>query len=585
MTSTVTHLPHSRSHDAAPRARRAVGRRVGLAALVGFMLLLARAWPRARWPDVWGEDGTEFLRGYFEHGAAFVLEPVAGYLIIVPKLITLAAVRVGLSVYPEVSIALAWIATVAIACIVATATVLLRGGLLLAVACLLVPSDTEVFGLPLYVLWWTAIPLFLLVLWDPADSGWRYRAGLLVTGALSSPMGLAVLPLLWLRAWLLPARPIERRLALLATACVGVQLWMLLHSRDAVASGLERLHWSSLVAIPSKFVGAWAIGNLLPASAAPFAPVALLGATLALVALVVAGLRADPRNPVTWGLVALWGLTVAMSVSRVVAAVLDPVTAGPRYFFFPFLLASWLLLLQLALGSPAAWIRAASWGVLAIAAANAWPVLTRTHDTLNWRTNVGTCAQFDQHLLPVHRGGSATDVWFLKLSGEQCREALSADLWARRHRLRSYPLQYAGEASSGVQAPRLAGTSALVRNDGWTGIDFESAFTGRVSMGAGLRIFGSLRTGASDAGSITLRLRRGDQVWYRTEPVARLQRIAVNVPGSHFESPPMPGTRDWVLLDFSNAALPDSFDVVFTDGGDGWGEWSAVALRGDGPGP
>ncbi|RPH41068.1 MAG: hypothetical protein EHM87_20670 [Burkholderiales bacterium] len=581
MTSTVTPLPHSSPHDPALRSRGPLARRIGLAALVAFVLLLARAWPRARWPDVWGEDGTEFLRGYFEHGAAFVLEPVAGYLILVPKLITLAAVQVGLSVYPEVSIALAWVATVAIACVIATAPVLLRGGLLLAVACLLVPSDAEVFGLPLYVLWWTAIPLLMLVFWDPADTGWRYRASLLAAGSLSSPMGVAVLPLLWLRALLLRARPLERRLALLATAFAALQLWMLTHTDGTVAAGLDRSLGSTLLEIPPKFIGAYAIGNLLPADA-PHAGLVDWGAALVLLALVAAGLRRDARNPVLWGLVALWTMSVAMSVSRVSAAVLDPVTAGPRYFFFPYLLAGWLLL-QLALGSPAAWIRTTSWAMLALAGANAWPVLTRMHEPLHWRAHVGTCAQFSHHRLPVHRGGSAADIWHLELSAEQCRGAIARDLWARRHPLPSYPLQYGGELAAGTPAPRLASVSALVRNDGWNGVDFETAYTGKPSIGADSRIVGSLATGSSDAGSIRLRLRRGDQVWYRTEPVARLQRIAVSVPGARFEPPPTPATRDWVLLDFSSAALPATFDVEFTDGGDGWGEWSAVALKIDGP--
>jgi hypothetical protein len=583
MTSTVTRIPHSRSHGAALRARGMLARRIGLAAFVGFMLLLARAWPRAHAPDVWGEDGTEFLRGYFEHGAAFVLEPVAGYLIIVPKLITLAAVRVGLSVYPEVSIALAWIATIAIFCIVATAPVLLRGGLVLAVACLLVPSDAEVFGLPLYVLWWTAIPLFLLVFWDPADTGWRYRTVLLASGALSSPMGVALLPLLWARAALLRARPVERRLALMATALAALQVWMLMRADGTVAAGLDRSFGLALLEIPPKFIGAYAIGNLVPA-VAPYPALLDWSAALVLFVLVAAGMRQDARNPVLWGLAAMWVLSVAISVSRVSAAVLDPVTAGPRYFFFPYLLASWLLL-QLALGSPAAWIRSACWVVLAVVLANVWPVLTRKHEPLHWRTHVGTCAQFEHHRLPVHRGGSAADVWYLELSGEQCRDAIASDVWARRHPLPSYPLQYAGELAAGTTAPRLAGLSALVRNDGWTGVDFETAYTGKPSLGPGLRIVGSLVTGSPDSGSITLRLRRGDQVWYRTEPVAHLQRIAVTVPGVRLEPPPMPTTRDWVLLDFSNAALPATFDVVFTDGGDGWGEWSAVALKTEGATP
>jgi hypothetical protein len=75
-------------------------------------------------------------------------------------------------------------------------------------------------------------------------------------------------------------------------------------------------------------------------------------------------------------------------------------------------------------------------------------------------------------------------------------------------------------------------------------------------------------------------MHRGEQVWFRSEPMSLKQRIIiVDSNGRYMEA--LPTTSEWVLLEFSNTSLPDEFEVKFVDGGDGREEWSAIGLNPD----
>jgi len=105
----------------------------------------------------------------------------------------------------------------------------------------------------------------------------------------------------------------------------------------------------------------------------------------------------------------------------------------------------------------------------------------------------------------------------------------------------------------------------------WTGGDFN-----RSSI-PGLAVFGSFINSDSDHGSIVLKLNRGDRLLYRSGPTGGRQFIqVVNNPEL---TALLPLATEWVQLEFSSELLPEVFEIKFTDKGDGWGEWSAVALK------
>ncbi len=112
---------------------------------------------------------------------------------------------------------------------------------------------------------------------------------------------------------------------------------------------------------------------------------------------------------------------------------------------------------------------------------------------------------------------------------------------------------------------------SLIENDGWQGKDFQK------TSADGLVVLGSYIQSDADVGSISLNLKRGDKLLYRSGPSATRQHLEIN---HHKDtSTALPLANDWTLLDFTVSRLPDTFTVTFIDAGDGWGEWSAIAVK------
>jgi hypothetical protein len=123
-------------------------------------------------------------------------------------------------------------------------------------------------------------------------------------------------------------------------------------------------------------------------------------------------------------------------------------------------------------------------------------------------------------------------------------------------------------------SPQLSslGSASVLAGNQWLGTDFyQSKFDG-------MRVYGSLIHGDADTGTISLRFKRGNRFFYRSGPTAGRQVIAVE--GYPQLSMVMPAMPEWTQLGFDSAAVPAG-DLVLriSDNGDGWGEWSAVALK------
>jgi hypothetical protein len=113
-----------------------------------------------------------------------------------------------------------------------------------------------------------------------------------------------------------------------------------------------------------------------------------------------------------------------------------------------------------------------------------------------------------------------------------------------------------------------ASASAIVRRDGWSGADFaQSRFDGLIVLGTG-----SLSD--KDVGAVDINLKRGDRILLRTGPNNFGQTISLNGAGKLR----LPISTEWVMLDFSNPLLPETFTATFEDQGQDWGAWSAIAV-------
>ena len=119
-------------------------------------------------------------------------------------------------------------------------------------------------------------------------------------------------------------------------------------------------------------------------------------------------------------------------------------------------------------------------------------------------------------------------------------------------------------------APSVSTASILEGNE-WLGKDFEK------SSIPGMKVLGSFINSDADVGSLTLRMKRGDRLLYRSGPPSGRQ--VVDVLDAGLAPVLLPVATEWKLLEFSSKKLPAEFLITFCDRGKDWGEWSALMLK------
>jgi hypothetical protein len=405
--------------------------RIALFAVLFLELLFIRRGEQLLNPQVWVEDGRVVIPGLITEGVRSLIEPVNGYLISIARLISSVALSITFVHYPLVSTILAWLFTAAVVLAVSFSPTILRGGVLLGVLTMLVPSDSEVFGLPLYTLWWAALLIFLAALWQPRRGGLVWRLVFVLVGGLSSPAIFLALPIFIIRAWFIRGRQ-EIVVTFVALSCALVQfLYVRLDPSATSTSNLAASIRHSYYILP-KFIGDYLVGNLVNQT-----EILAIIAGLVTIATVVAALLLNISDVSLYAICYLWVGAIALSIARVDVAVADAVNAGQRYFFLPFVFEAWLLLL-IAFSVRQRPLRIIAAAMLVLATANALPVLRRARaDDLHWATNLAACvASADDvpFIIPIEFNGDAALAWKMRVTGDQCRAQLHRSLLDRLER-------------------------------------------------------------------------------------------------------------------------------------------------------
>lgn len=115
----------------------------------------------------------------------------------------------------------------------------------------------------------------------------------------------------------------------------------------------------------------------------------------------------------------------------------------------------------------------------------------------------------------------------------------------------------------------------------------EGDFANRIPapLNTTLIAFGSNSQGDMGTGTLKLKMNPGEGFYYVSGPNASRQTIQVLDQEGFLSSAPQVVNwqtnvdTQWSYLAFNNALLTEPFEVWITDSGDGWGEWSGVALR------
>ena len=550
--------------------------------LLGILcsLLLLRAWPRLLYPGVWVEDGTLNFYGFVTRGLIFFTEPQNGYYFVIPKIITALSASVSAYFYPEIATLLTILFTVAILVMLVRLPLHLRGGIWLAIVCLLIPAWGECFALPSYTFWWASLLLFAFIFWDEQAAA-RYiwfRIIAIALASLSAPVCLVTLPLFWARViwfWQKPNRNTEILIACPATLCAAIQLIPVLADGKGKVGANVSTALSAINPIVTKFLGGYVLGNLLP----KFAAIAGIAALI----YIIAGMVRHRRNVWLWALCYLWLAAILMSIARVNIHIIGPMGGGPRYFFYPYLLLGWLTL-QFVFIDENRYFRLAGLLVLILSVANALPCLPRGRiDRLPWRNHLLSCQHFPNYTIPIHFAGKAHFTWNIGMSGENCQQIRQNDFFSRAAiGLKTFPYRVSRPESKNLLAAVTPAAKDIVENQ-WQGGDHWTAVGKNNSIPPGWNVFGSFSTIGQHRGVLSIRCRRGDQLLFAAGPRLDRQRIKIAGHPEFADTAPFwVGGDKWALLEFSNDLLPETFVVRFYDLGSERQEWSAIAIKKEG---
>jgi hypothetical protein len=369
-------------------------------------------------PYIWVEDGDPILKAYAERGWASFWDPISGYLVLATKLITLSAFTLSIEWAPEIALVLTVAFTCAVVAAVAFSPTHLRWPFLCAIAVLTIPVDPEVYAVSLLAFWWAGLLLLLALLWDREGGAQWLRAGYIVLGGLSSPVALPIAGLFVVRA------VFERQRSEFVAAAIALTVAAI---QAQAIFGYHHIDYRRLVdphvirVATDKFAGYLFVGHRYGGYYS--------GAiVLPLVALALWRIR-QRLTPHFALLVLAWMVICAATTLRNPIGVIDPLNAGPRYFFYPFILFTWILIWISAL-SPA-YVRALALAGCVMGVAWVYKRMTRSHDAVDWRGHIAACARVAQYDLPIHYEGRANNMWHVKLSGQQCRDLIARSLIRR----------------------------------------------------------------------------------------------------------------------------------------------------------
>ena len=527
--------------------------------IIFLCLLCTRRWQQLVAPEVWNEDAL-IMNTFISLGARTFLEPVAGYLITVPKLISAISLKISFLYYPLISTVLAWLFIAFVGCAITLSPTRLRGKFLCAVAVFIIPADPEVFGLPLYTFWWASLLLFLVALWDKQDRLNSWRVFFLLIGGFSSPLIVLILPVLYFRAFWYKSLRSEMMMAMLATIIAGVQFIFILNDVSGKIPPVDSMLKN---AIPV-FFGRFLVGNLIDSH------IGLWFAGISLILVIGGCFLQNRRNLTFWILLYLLVGSIATTLIRIDPAIIHPIIAGPRYFFFPFILIYWFLIQCFRGGSYPVWTLIGVLGVTSMA--NAFPAWSRTHDDLHWTTHVRSCRFFPNYPIPVHTSGAEGATWSLELAGEVCQQLLERDLFfqiKQDDQFATYPYSLFKDIKSDSESNN---GNPVILSSSISGTDYQK------SVLDGYQVTGSFITSDSDIGEITLRLHRGDTLFYRSDTSMKNQLLTI-VGHENQYIRELPAASEWSTMSFSNRSLPEEFVIKISDRGKGWGEWFAIAIK------
>jgi hypothetical protein len=374
-------------------------------------------------PYVWDEE-FQILNRYqaqgFLHAA---LTPVEGYFVWPTSFTIAAAAATSFLHVPFIDywVGTAWFTATICLILVPRSSIQLPWRMGFAVLLVLVPINPEVFGVTLYVFWWTSLWPVISLLWS--KDYWFVRIPVLVIGGMSSLAGAAmVVPYALLFALT------RQRRYLVGTAVLGVTLVVQSAAYFSSARSAGTSFRLAPVSIQELRNFSYYEFRWLNPTNSHFLAIGGACLLVAVVGVVMYGAAKD-RTPQTH-------LSIALLVGLLVVGVLsavpyplgtDPILAGPRYYFLPYVVLGWLLLM-IAASTTHLSVRIAAVVLIAVSlislVALPW-AFTRHDDQVSWSHQLAArCERATKPFtVPVQRDGSRADLWrrLLVITPQTCQ--------------------------------------------------------------------------------------------------------------------------------------------------------------------
>jgi hypothetical protein len=371
-------------------------------------------------PYVWVEE-YQILNRYQTQGLLHaVLAPVQGYFVWPTSFTVGFAAATSFLHLPLIDywLSTAWFVATLCLILIPSSSIRLRWRVGLAVLLVLAPTNPEVFGIAEYAFWWTTLWPLISIMWS--KDYWWLRIPVLIIGGMSSLAGAAVVvPYAFLFLMTRQRRYLAGS-AVLATTFVVQVIAYFTSDRSArtpfhpVSVSLQELHNFS------DYAFTW-----LKPTDSDF--LAFTGACmlLAIIGIVVYD-AVGKRSPTTPEVIALvLGLLVVGVLSSIPAPLLaDPIAAGPRYYFLPYVVLGWVLLM-IAVTSELHWARVAATVVIVMSLLTLSQNFSRHDDSVSWSQQLARCQNATTTFtVPVQFNGSRSDLWrgLLLITPQTCRD-------------------------------------------------------------------------------------------------------------------------------------------------------------------
>ncbi len=370
-------------------------------------------------PYVWVEE-FQILNRYQTQGLLHaILAPVEGYFVWPTSFTVGFAAAASFLHLPLIDYwaSTAWFVATLCLILLPSSPLRLRWRVGLVVLLVLAPTNPEVFGIAEYAFWWTTLWPLISLLWT--KDIWWLRIPALLIGGMSSLAGAAtVVPYAFLFV------VTRQRRYLVGTGVLAVTLVVQsIAYLTSARSSRTPFHPISVSLQVLRNFSDYAFEWLKPTNTdfLVFAGACLLVAVVG----VVIHMAPPQRSSITNILVALLlGLLVVGILSSLPAPLLaDPLVAGPRYYFLPYVVLGWVLLL-ISVRSEVQWTRIAATVLILMSLLTLSQNFSRHDDRVSWSYQLSRCQHATKPFtVPVQFDGTRADLWrgLLVITPQTCR--------------------------------------------------------------------------------------------------------------------------------------------------------------------